>query len=89
MEIKHELVNENAVFTGSAVEVVHQMRSQLYFEKALPFREYLKQLIETIESIGGPELHKTVFSDDESLTDEQLAERFIQGIVSNGIFKEA
>ena len=89
MVTKHELVNENAVFVGSAVEIVEQIRTQLYFERALSFRGYLRQVVNIIEAIGGQNLYKPVFHESDSISDDELAERFVQVLISNGIFKEA
>ena len=88
MVTKHELVNENAVFVGSAVEIVDQIRTQMYFERALSFRDYLRQLVNIIESVGGQNLYKPVFHESESISDEDLAERFVQALIANGMFKE-
>ena len=87
--IKHELVNDNAVFVGSATDIVEQMRMQGYFERSLPFRQYLRQLVDTIEIAGGPNLCKGVFKESEKLSDEELAERFVRELINNGLFKEA
>ncbi len=86
---KHELVNENAVFVGTAVEIVEQLRTQGYFERSLPFRQYLRQLVDTIEIAGGPNLYKGIFNESEKISDEELAERFIRELINNGLFKEA
>lgn len=88
MVTKHELVNENAVFVGTAVEIVNQIRTQMYFERALSFREYLRQIVNIIEAVGGQNLYKQVFHDSDSISDEDLAERFVQTLIAKGMFKE-
>lgn len=88
MVTKHELVNDNAVFVGTAVEIVNQIRTQQYFERALSFREYLRQIVNIIEAVGGQNLYKSVFHDSDSISDEDLAERFVQALIAKGMFKE-
>ena len=86
---KHELVNDNAVFVGTAVDIVEQMRTQTYFERSLPLRDYLWSVLRVIETAGGPNMYNAVFHDTEKLSDEALAERFIAELVKQGLFKEA
>ena len=81
--IKHELVNKDTVFTGSALEIVEEMRRQAYFERGIDLNIYLGHLVELILRLAGVE----ITLEGESL--EERAESFIEGLVASGYFKEA
>lgn len=81
--IKHELVNNDTVFTGTALEVVRQMRDQAYFERGIDLDIYLRNLIDLILQIAGVEIAL------EGETLEERVESFIQGLIASGYFKEA
>ncbi len=89
MVTKHELVNDNAVFVGSAAEIVEQLRTQAYFERSLPFREYICQLANVVEQLTSAQIVKPLFEQSDMLDDNQLAEHFVQHLIANGMFKEA
>jgi len=81
--IKHELVNEDTVFVGTAAEILLDMREQAYFERGTQPEFYLDQLVIFINK-----------STDETIklsgeTYEEKAESFIQEILRIGYFKEA
>jgi len=81
--IKHELVNEDTVFVGTAAEIILDMREQAYFERGTQPEFYLDQLVIFINK-----------STDETIklsgeTYEEKAESFIQEILRIGYFKEA
>jgi len=81
--IKHELVNEDTVFVGTAAEIILDMREQAYFERGTQPEFYLDQLVIFINK-----------SSDETIlligmTYEEKAESFIQEILRIGYFKEA
>lgn len=80
---KHELVNQDSVFAGTAVEIVQQMRDQAYFERGVDLDVYLGQLADLILQIAGVE----ITLEGESL--EERAESFVKGLVAAGYFKEA
>ena len=80
---KHELVNEDTVFAGTAVEIVEQMREQAYFERGLPLENYLSHLTDLILQTAGVE----IVLKGESF--EERAEAFVEGLVDLGYFKEA
>jgi hypothetical protein len=80
---KHELVNEDTVFVGTAAEIILDMREQAYFERGAHVEFYLDQLVIFINK-----------SADETITlsgatFEAKAESFIQEILRIGYFKEA
>ena len=80
---KHELVNEDTVFVGTAAEIILDMREQAYFERGTQPEFYLDQLVIFINK-----------STDETIklsgeTYEEKAESFIQEILRIGYFKEA
>lgn len=80
---KHELVNEDTVFAGSAVEIVQQMRDQAYFERGVDPSIYLGHLADLILQIAGVEIAL------EGETLDERAESFVKGLVAAGYFKEA
>ncbi len=80
---KHELVNQDSVFAGTAVEIVQQMRDQAYFERGVDISVYLGHLSDLILQIAGVEIEL------EGETIEERAESFIKGLVAAGYFKEA
>ncbi|MBC8465929.1 hypothetical protein H8D57_02785, partial [bacterium] len=51
--IKHEIVNEDTVFVGTATEIVLDMRQQAYFERGAPEELYLDQLVNFIRIFAG------------------------------------
>jgi len=80
---KHEIVNEDTVFVGTAAEIILDMREQAYFERGTQPEFYLDQLVIFINK-----------SSDETIlligmTYEEKAESFIQEILRIGYFKEA
>jgi hypothetical protein len=82
MIIKHELVNSDTYFVGTAIEIIEQMRFQSYFEKGASIEDYLDHLVCLINRVG-----KT----DHQLTGETLeekAESFIE-LMKLEYFKEA
>ena len=81
--IKHELVNQDTVFTGSALDIVVEMRRQAYFERGVEIDTYLSHLVDLILQLAGVE----ITLDGDSL--EERAESFIQALVASGYFKEA
>lgn len=80
---KHELVNEDTVFAGSAVEIVQLMREQAYFERGVPLEDYLERLPGFISEFAG----QTIRLSGETFTER--AESFIQELLRVGYFKEA
>ncbi len=80
---KHELVNNDTVFIGSALGIVEQMREQAYFERGLPVDSYIDTLVHTVAQLTGIEIN---LSDGEV---EERAEALIQQLVKHGFFKEA
>jgi len=83
MENTIEIVNDDTVFIGEAVEIIEQMRAQAYFERGIPLLDYLNRLPEFIKSFSGTEITIT----GETL--EERAESFIKELVKAGYFKEA
>ena len=81
--IKHELVNEDTVFVGTAAEIILDMREQAYFERGTQPEFYLDQLVIFINKSAG----ETIKLSGE--TYEEKAESFIQEILRIGYFKEA
>ena len=80
---KHELLNDDTVFVGSATEIIEQMREQAYFERGIPLDSYLSHLIDLILQSAGVEI---------VLTGENFPERaecFVSRLVELGYFKEA
>ena len=80
---KHEIVNEDTVFVGNAVEIVRQMRDQAYFERGIPLEDYLEHLTRFIQ--GCADVSITLSGEDF----EERAESFIQELIRIGYFKEA
>jgi len=83
MENTIEIVNDDTVFIGSAVEIIEQMRQQAYFERGIPLLDYLNLLPEFIKTFSGTEIIIT----GDSL--EERAVSFIKELVNAGYFKEA
>jgi len=81
--IKHELVNQDTVFIGTALEIVTQLRDQAYFEKGLPLGSYLDALVHILEENVGV----TIRLPEGDF--EVRAEAFIQAMVKGGLFHEA
>ena len=81
--IKHELVNEDSVFAGTALEVVRQLRDQGYFERGVDLGVYLGHLSDLLLQVAGVEITL------EGETLEERAESFVKGLVTTGYFKEA
>ena len=81
--IKHEIVNEDTVFVGTASEIVLEMRQQAYFERGAPEELYLEQLVSFIKIFAG----ETITLSGNSF--ETKAESFIQELLKIGYFKEA
>ena len=81
--IKHELVNQDTVFTGSALDIVVEMRRQAYFERGVEIDTYLSHLVDLILRIGSVEITL------EGETLEEHAESFVEGLIASGYFKEA
>ena len=82
-QIKHEIVNEDTVFVGTAVEILEQMRRQAYFERGIPLETYLERLPGFISEFAG----ETIRLSGETFTER--AESFIRELVRTGCFKEA
>ena len=80
---KHEIVNEDTVFVGTATEIVLEMRAQAYFERGTPAEFYLDQLVHFIKMFAGETI--TI----SGATFEEKAESFIQELLRIGYFKEA
>ena len=80
---KHELLNDDTVFVGSATEIIEQMREQAYFERGISLDSYLSHLIDLILQIAGVEISL------EGETLEERAESFVKGLIAAGYFKEA
>jgi len=80
---KHELVNEDTVFVGTAAEIILDMREQAYFERGTQLEFYLDQLVVFINTSAG----ETIIL--SGATFEEKAESFIQEILRIGYFKEA
>jgi len=80
---KHELVNEDTVFVGTAAEIILDMREQAYFERGTQPEFYLDLLVIFINKSAG----ETIKLSGE--THEEKAESFIQEILRIGYFKEA
>ena len=80
---KHEIVNDDTVFVGTAVEIVLQMREQAYFERGIPLETYLEQLPGFIHVFSGD----TITLAGDSFEDR--TESFIQELLRIGYFKEA
>lgn len=81
--IKHEIVNQDTVFTGSAVEILETMRSQAYFERGIDLGIYLNHLTDLILQTSGVEIAI------EGETIEERAEVFVRALIDSGFFKEA
>ena len=81
--IKHEIVNEDTVFVGTAAEIVLEMRQQAYFERGAPEELYLDQLVNFIRILAG----ETITLSGNTFKDK--AESFIQELLKIGYFKEA
>jgi len=82
-KIKHELVNQDTVFAGTALEVVQQMRDQAYFERGIELGVYLNHLTDLILQIAGVKITL------EGETLDEHAESFVKGLIGSGYFKEA
>ena len=80
---KHELVNEDTVFVGTAAEIVIDMREQAYFGRGTSAEFYLDQLVIFINKSAGETIKLS------GSTYEEKAESFIQEIQRIGYFKEA
>ena len=80
---KHEIVNEDTVFVGTAVEIILDMREQAYFERGTTAEFYLDQLVKFIKASAG----ETITLSGTTL--EEKAESFIQELLRIGYFKEA
>jgi peptide/nickel transport system permease protein len=72
---KHELVNQDTLFAGTAVEIVQQMRDQAYFERGVDLAVYLGHLTDLILQIAGVEI---------TLEGETIQHRFLMGSDSFG-----
>ena len=81
--VKHEIVNEDTVFVGTASEIVLEMRQQAYFERGIPEELYLDQLVNAIKKFSG----RTITLSGSNFEDK--AESFIQELLKIGYFKEA
>jgi len=81
--IKHELVNTDTVFAGTAVEIIQQMRDQAYFERGVPLENYLTHLVALIQSRAGVEITLT------RVDFKERAEQFVAELICIGYFKEA
>ena len=79
---KHEIVNDDTVFVGTAVEIVLEMRQQAYFERGTPAEFYLDQLVNFIKMFAG----ETITLSGKNF--EEKAESFIQELLRIGWFKE-
>jgi hypothetical protein len=80
---KHEIVNEDTVFVGTASEILLDMREQAYFERGAQLEFYLDQLVVFINTSAGETITLS------GATFEAKAESFIQEILRIGYFKEA
>ena len=80
---KHEIVNDDTVFVGTAAEIVLDMRQQAYFERGTPAEFYLDQLVNFIKMFA----NETITLTGETF--EEKAESFIQELLRIGYFKEA
>ena len=80
---KHEIVNEDTVFVGTAAEIILDMREQAYFERGTQPEFYLEQLVKFIEASAGDTITLT------GASFEDKAESFIQELLRIGYFKEA
>jgi len=81
--IKHEIVNDDTVFVGTAAEIVLDMRQQAYFERGTPAEFYLDQLVNFIKVFANETITLSGKTFDEK------AESFIQELLRIGYFKEA
>jgi hypothetical protein len=81
--IKHEIVNQDTVFSGSAIEIVETMRNQAYFERGIDLDIYLNHLTDLILQTSGVEI--TLEGD----TTQDRTEEFVQALIKGGFFKEA
>lgn len=81
--IKHELVNRDTVFTGSAIEIIEEMRRQAYFERGLELDIYLGHLTDLLLQTAGVEITL------QGETIEDRSEAFVQELLALGYFKEA
>ena len=80
---KHEIVNEDTVFVGTAAEIILDMREQAYFERGTSAELYLDQLVIFIKASAGETITLS------GKTFEAKAESFIQELLRIGYFKEA
>ena len=80
---KHEIVNDDTVFVGTAAEIVLEMREQAYFERGTPAEFYLDQLVVFIKMFAV----ETITLSGETF--DEKAESFIQELLRIGYFKEA
>ena len=80
---KHEIVNDDTVFVGTAAEIVLDMREQAYFERGTPAEFYLDQLVNFIKMFA----HETISISGETF--DEKAESFIHELLRIGYFKEA
>ncbi len=80
---KHEIVNDDTVFVGTAAEIVLEMRQQAYFERGTPAEFYLDQLVNFIKMFAGETITLS------GNTFEEKAESFIQELLRIEYFKEA
>jgi hypothetical protein len=80
---KHEIVNDDTVFVGTAVEIVLDMREQAYFERGTPAEFYLDQLVNFIKMFA----NETITLSGKTF--EEKAESFIQELLRIEYFKEA
>ncbi len=85
--IKHEIVNDDTVFVGTAAEIVLEMRQQAYFERGIPEEHYLEQLVNCINRCIEIFAGETITLSGNSFEDK--AESFIQELLKIGYFKEA
>jgi len=81
--IKHEIVNDDTVFVGTAIEIILEMREQAYFERGTSPEFYLEHLVNFINSSSGETM--TLIGE----TYDEKAENFIQELLRIGFFKEA
>ena len=80
---KHEIVNDDTVFVGTAIEIILEMREQAYFERGTSQEFYLEHLVNFINARSG----ETMILAGETYDDK--AESFIQELLRIGFFKEA
>ena len=82
-QVKHEIVNEDTVFVGTAIEILEQMRRQAYFERGIPLDVYLERLPGFISEFA----NETISIAGDSF--KERAESFIRELIRIGYFKEA